>query len=209
MQQMFLSMLEKILEKAAGLTIKQKVLSASGLLVLLVSAFVWYVVIPKNQQIRAVSEEINVLNSEINIRQVKARRLEDIKAEYAILNAQLVELEKHLPEEAEVETLLKQVSELGERNGLLITLWKPGERRPDPSGIYLEIPMAVTVSGGYHALGSFFEKVAALYRIVNISHINMGSAKQENDRFFVETTFLATTFSVSMQAPPPPQPPAG
>jgi len=112
-----------------------------------------------------------------------------------------------LPEEAEVETLLKQVSELGERNGLLITLWRPGEKRQNPNGIYLEIPMAVTVNGGYHSLGAFFEKVGALYRVVNISHIKMGSAKKEGGRFFVETNFLATTFAVSKREEPLPQQP--
>ena len=207
--QMLLAILEKILEKMGGFTTRQKVISASAVVVMLISAFVGYVVVPRNKQIHALSEEINVLNGEINIRQTKARRLEELKAEYAILKAQLVELEKHLPEEAEVENLLKQVSDLGEHNGLLITLWKPGERKPDPSGIYLEIPMAVTVSGGYHALGSFFERVGAMYRIVNISHINMGNSKKESGRFFIETNFLATTFAVSNKTAPLPQPPAG
>ena len=202
----FLSIVEKILEKVGGLTTKQKTISASTVVVMLVSAFIGYVVIPKNKQIRALSEEINVLNGEINIRQTKARRLEELKAEYAVLRAQLVELEKHLPEEAEVETLLKQVSDLGEHNGLLITLWRPGERKHDPSGIYLEIPMAVTVSGGYHNLGAFFERVGALYRIVNISHVRMGNAKRESSRFSVETNFLATTLAVSHTTAPLPTP---
>jgi len=207
--QVLLSILEKMLEKIAGLTTRQKVIASSVVVIALISVFIGYIVLPKNKQIRIISEEIDVLNGEINIRQTKARRLEELKAEYAVLKAKLVELEKHLPEEAEVETLLKQVSDLGERNGLLITLWRPGERRQNENGIYLEIPMAVTVNGGYHSLGSFFEKVGALYRIVNISHINVGSAKRENGRFFVETNFLATTFAVSTKVVPPPQEPAG
>lgn len=199
-------MVASLLEKIQALTNKQKYISFSAVVALLLGAFVWYVFMPKSAEIAKQTEEISVLNGEINIRQTKARRLEELKKEYKVLKAQLIELEKRLPPEAEVESLLKQVSELGERNGLLVKLWKPGEKRQSSSGIYTEIPMAVEVSGGYHSLGSFFEKVSELNRIVTISSIKMGNANTESGRFFVETSFLATTFAVIEKTRATPEP---
>jgi len=198
-----------LIEHIQKLTNKQKVGLVLIIVMLLGGLFTWKVYLPKNQQIKGLEDEIAVLNTEIAIRQTKVRRLEELKKEYAQLKEQLVELEKHLPKEAEVELLLKQVSDLGERNGLLIKLWRPGTRTENPNGIYVEIPMEVSVSGGYHALGSFFEKVGALHRVVNISNIKMGSADRKEGRFSVETSFLATTFSISQKPPVSPVPTSG
>ncbi len=200
-------MFASLLEKIQALTTRQKTISFSALLGLLLGLFMWYVFVPKSAEVARQEEEISVLNTEINIRQTKARRLEELKKEYHILKLQLVVLEKRLPPEAEVEILLKQVSELGERNGLLVKLWKPGERRLSPSGIYTEIPMAVEVNGGYHSLGSFFEKVSELHRIVTISNIRMGGADTASGRFSIETSFLATTFAVIKKTEVTPGPP--
>ncbi|MEK7286843.1 MAG: type 4a pilus biogenesis protein PilO [Nitrospirota bacterium] len=189
---MFLSILEKI----QALTPKQRYLSVSTVALVLLGLFINYVFIPKNAAIRQMKEEVSILNTDINIRRTKARRLEALRAEYVILKKQLVLLEKQLPQESEVEFLLKQVSELGEQNGLLVKLWKPEPRRANASGIYTEIPMRMEVNGGYHSVGSFFEKISGLSRIVNISGIKVGSPKQEDGRFSMETSFLATTFSV-------------
>ncbi|MEK7702442.1 MAG: type 4a pilus biogenesis protein PilO [Nitrospirota bacterium] len=203
-----------ILEKIQALSPKQRNLSLSSVALVMLGLFIWYVFIPKNEKIQEMKQQVSDLNNDINVRRTKARRLEALRAEYAVLQGQLVELEKQLPPESEVEFLLKQVSDLGEQNGLLVKLWRPEERRADASGIYTEIPMRMSVDGGYHAVGSFFEKINGLSRIVNISGMKLGGAKRDGGRFSVETSFLATTFSViektvqgALPAPPVPAPP--
>ena len=189
-------MFATLLEKLQALSPKQRYISFGGVVMMLIAVFSWQVFIPKNKVIRQMAEEVSVLNTDINIRRTKARRLEALRAEYVVLKKQLAELEKQLPPESEVELLLKQVSDLGERNGLLVKLWRPEPKKLNASGIYTEIPMRMEVNGGYHSLGSFFERISELSRIVNISGIKMGSAQKDQDRFSVETSFLATTFSV-------------
>ncbi len=200
-------MFATLLEKIQALTNTQKSIACSAIIVLLAGAFVWYVFLPKRALINQQQDEIAVLNTDINIRRTKARRLEALKKEYEMLKRQLIALEKHLPPEEEVELLLKQVSELGEKNGLLIKLWKPQTKKPNASGIYTEIPMTMEVNGGYHSVGSFFERISELPRIVNVSNIKIGGAKTEAGRFSIETSFLATTFAViekTEETSPPP-----
>ncbi len=202
-------MFASLLEKIQALTPKQRYISFACIVAVLLGLFVWQVFLPKNKVIRAMAEEVSVLNTDINIRRTKARRLEALRAEYVVLKRQLVELEKQLPPETEVDVLLKQVSDLGESNGLLVKLWRPEGRKVNASGIYNEIPMRMEVDGGYHALGVFFERISELPRIVNISGIKIGSAKKDkdNNRFSVETSFLATTFSVIQKTEASPAPP--
>jgi len=59
---------------------------------------------------------------------------------------------------------------------------------PEPEPFYEEIPVAVTVTGTFQNTVSFFEKVAKLPRIINISDINMGDRKDVKGRGYIITT---------------------
>ena len=51
------------------------------------------------------------------------------------------------------------------------------QKEPEPEPFYEEIPVKVTVTGNFQNIVHFFEKVAKLPRIVNISDITMGDRK--------------------------------
>ncbi|MEN6359177.1 MAG: type 4a pilus biogenesis protein PilO [Smithella sp.] len=63
---------------------------------------------------------------------------------------------------------------------------KPGDAKkgpaPAPEPFYEEIPVKVTVTGNYQNVVAFFEKVAKLPRIVNISDVSMGDRKEVKGR---------------------------
>ena len=59
---------------------------------------------------------------------------------------------------------------------------------PEPEPFYEEIPVVVTVTGTFQNTVSFFEKVAKLPRIINISDINLGDRKDVKGRGYIITT---------------------
>lgn len=67
---------------------------------------------------------------------------------------------------------------------------KGGKNDPaqEPQTFYEEIPVKVTVTGSFQNIVHFFEKVAKLPRIVNISDIAMGDRKDVKGRGYVITT---------------------
>ena len=195
------------LERLKNLTNTQKFVSLFLIIVIVCGAFVWVVFIPKSGEISVLNTEIANLSNDINIHRTKVKRLDELIKENRELKLKLAELKEQLPPEAEVELLLKQVSELGGRTGLDFKLWKPAEKKPNASGLYVEIPVSVEVAGGYHALGVFFDKISKLPRIINVSNIKMGSSKTEKNRVLIQTSFSATAFAsvegdIPAQAPP-------
>ena len=164
-------------------------------IVIIVGMFIALIYIPKNNQKSQLRANIAKLENEINIFSIKARRLEELKRENAELERQLIEKKEQLPQEAEAATLLKQISELGIRAGLDFKLWRPAQRKDNASGLYAEIPVNVEVTGGYHALGIFFDRVSKIPRIVNISSLRMGNARIEKGQFSIQTSFIATAFA--------------
>lgn len=156
---------------------------------------VFFLIIPKQKEIKRLNEEITKQENTIAIDQVKAARLAILKIENEKLKRRLEELKLQLPEEREVSGLLKQVSDLGIKSGLKTISWKPEPKRDHPSGIIYEIPVAVELSGSYHSLGVFFSSLTKLNRIVNISDIKIGDPKPQRNEATLKIAFKSTTFS--------------
>jgi len=159
-------------------------------------AAVFFFILPKHREIKTLEQKISVQENEIAKNQAKAAKLQELTAENERLRSRLNELKLQLPEEKEVSSLLKQVSDLCVGAGLKVIFWKPEQRKTHSSGIVYEIPVKVELSGNYHSLGYFFSSLTKLNRIVNISDIKISDPKPEKEYATVKISFMATTFSV-------------
>jgi len=164
-----------------------------AVIIAVITIFVF--ILPKNKEIKDFEKKISVQENEIAKNQTKAEKLPELTLENEKLRKRLEELKKQLPEEKEVSSLLRQVSDLCIRSGLKVSLWKPEQRKTHPSGIVYEIPVKVELSGSYHSLGYFFSSLTKLNRIVNISDIKLSDPKPDKGSAILKISFIATTFS--------------
>jgi len=183
------------IESLKKLTKKQKMVLFFLSVVVVSGAFIWFVFIPKNDEIARLNREISTINNDINVHRIKVRRLVQLKRENSALQAQLKGLKEQLPPEAEVALLLKQVSELGGRSGLDFKLWRPAQRVVNSEGLYVEIPVNIEVAGSYHSLGVFFDKISKHKRIINVSNIQMSAPRLRRNKITIQTRFSATAFA--------------
>ena len=71
------------------------------------------------------------------------------------------------------------------------------------------MPVDVEMSGGYHILALFFDRISKLPRIINVSKIKMGGGKPERGRVLIQTTFVLTAFASPSAPAVAPAKPAG
>lgn len=163
----------------------------------IVIAFIVFMLVisPKNKEIKELQRKIAEQENEIAKAQVKAEKLGQLTFENERLKKKLEDLKRQLPEEKEVSTLLKQVSDLCIRSGLKVLLWKPEGKRDHKSGIVYEIPVKIELSGDYHSLGYFFSNLTKLNRIINVSDIKLSEPRPERNKAILKISFTATTFS--------------
>jgi len=200
---------EKLLNSLKEVSPFQRWGAVVAIVVVMLGGFLWLIYLPKHGEIVLLGQRVAGLSSEVNLNLAKARKLEIIIKEHQEVIQQLDILKSQLPSEAEVEVLLKQVSDLAGRTGLEIKLWKPGARKPNPNGLYVDVPVEMELSGGYHALGAFFDKISNLPRLMNIANLKMGGAKQESSETIIQAGFLATAFSRPIEGLPSTSPPSG
>lgn len=161
------------------------------------------------QKIKILKTEIAKLDTEINTNKEKVKNLADLKKRSIELEMQLAKNQEHLPPESEAATLLKQLSDLGTRIGLSLRIWRPGGRQEDPSKLFVKLPADVEMTGGYHTLALFFDRISKLPVIINVSKIRMGGGKVEKDRVSVQATFQITAFASPSAAAPAAAKPSG
>ena len=95
------------------------------------------------------------------------------------LEAGLSALLKQLPAQPQVPELLDEISQLGQGNGLLVEhiQWLPEVLQT----FYAELPLHMTLVGGYHELGLFVSAMASLPRIVTLHDVTLAPINGTGD----------------------------
>jgi len=183
-------------EKLEKLVLWQRVAILTGLIVLMVGAAVWFLFLPQYEEIGQLDEKLQGLEKKLATAKVNAAELGKFQAKMKEADAQFKIAMRALPENQEIPSLLTSISKSGQEVGLEFLLFEPKpEIRRD---FYAEIPVAMIMRGDYHNLTIFFDKVARLFRIVNIKDITVAPAQEGR---LLTTSCTAVTYK--FVEPPP------
>jgi type IV pilus assembly protein PilO len=144
--------------------------------VLLAAAFVFLVYLPRTDEIKRLSADIDQLEHQIRIATIKAKNVEKLEAELAAAEEELKLALRLLPSTSEIPSLLKNITKLGNDSNLEFLFFSP--QKEAPMELYVEIPVSVEVRGTYHDVAGFFDRVGKLDRIVNVVDITMLPVKE-------------------------------
>jgi type IV pilus assembly protein PilO len=178
-----------IFDKLEQLSKIQRMAIWAGVLILLIGAFVYFAYLPKFKQLDRLRTDLSKIEKQLEVAKRNARELNAYRKKMQDAEDQFRVVMRALPEKEEIPTLLTGISKAGKSSGLSFTLFKPmPEVKKD---FYAEIPVAMKVTGSYHGVATFFERVAGLNRIVNIRNINMAPGKGGAD---LTATCTAVTY---------------
>ena len=172
-----------LFEKIEKISMPIRIAIFLGTIVLLAGLFIWFIYLPKSEEIAKTLAEIATLQQKLNQAIVRAKALKKFEAEYAEVDAQFQEALKLLPNTKEIPSLLKAITQLGTDSQLEFLLFSPQRERAQD--FFMEIPVSIEVSGTYHNVAIFFDKVGQMERIVNILNVSMTPQK---DRSTILTT---------------------
>ncbi len=105
----------------------------------------------------------------LDIRQRKSANLNALKDQMKEMEQNFGDMVRQLPNNTEVAGLLIDISQTGLGAGLEFKLFQPSGE--SPKEFYAELPINISVVGGYHELGDFVSGLAALPRIVTTHDI--------------------------------------
>ena len=192
------SYLDKISVQIQKIPTKTRLYGFGGLVLVLCGLFIYFFHLPMTTQIRQLEKDIDGLHATMRSNDDKIRKLAELRVEVKTLELRLKELTEQLPPGSEVSGLLRQLQDLVNQSGLDLRVWRPEHRRTHASGLYEEIPITMELSGRYHDLAIFFDRVSKMTRIVNMLGLRMGGATQnKSGGMDIKINVTALTFAAT------------
>ena len=167
--------IEPFLEKIENLSKVQRIIISVGSFVVIAGIFIYFLYLPKYEKINSLKKQLTDFEQKLSTAKRNAADLKKFQAKMKEAEAQFNMAMKKLPETKEIPSLLTAISDSGQQVGLEFLLFEP--KKEKKKEFYAEIPVAMSLRGDYHNLAIFFDQVARLNRIVNITNIQMTRAK--------------------------------
>ena len=130
----------------------------------------WYLYLNNfEEELQTERDSEVTLRADYEKKLLKAVSLEGLKKQREQVQQYVTQLEKQLPNKAEMAALLSDINQAGLGRSLQFELFKPGSE--SVKDYYAELPIAVKISGGFHDMGMFASDIAHLSRIVTLNNI--------------------------------------
>jgi len=184
--------MENVIARIAKIPLPQRVAVMIVLLLAIVALTYFMAIQPLEEQITRHDTQIAGLDTELVKKKAIARDLTRYRVEVERLKQRLNEALTLLPNEAEIPELLQKLASLVQQSDLVMRQFEP--QAEQITGFYARIPVKMSITGNYHSIAVFYDKVAKLARIVNVTDIQLKAPKVENKRIVLEAEFNATTF---------------
>lgn len=181
--------------KLSKLSKAHKLLIAVAILGALWGCFVWFLYMPQTEKITKLRGDLDAAKTKLSRLKNVEKNLRAFKKKYRDTELKFKQALKLLPDKHEIPTLLSSISNLGAQSGLEFLLFQP--QKEVNRNFYAEIPLKIEVTGPYHNVATFFDKVSRLSRIVNIGDVKMTAAKAaktKSDTVILKTSCTATTY---------------
>lgn len=168
------------------------VFSALALGIVLIAYFVFPNLNTMQAEIDTMQGDLAEKQREISDGQAIEARLPEFESEIKSLKQKLGDVQQILPTGRETGDLLRWIKNLGDQSNLDLKSFSPGGLRPVE--FYKEFPIEMNVTGTYHDLGLFLDRVSKYQRIINVDNLRITKLKQRDRGKTIQASFTATTF---------------
>ena len=114
------------------------------------------------------------LKADFESKALQAANLDIYKKQLDDMQTSFGTMLRQLPGQTEIPSLLQDISQAAQVDGLKQDLFRPGGEAP--KDFYSEKPIELILEGGYHQFGKFVSDVATLPRIVTLHNISIKPA---------------------------------
>jgi type IV pilus assembly protein PilO len=150
-------------------------------------------------------DRLNVLKADYEKKSTELARarasvadLPRFEAEYEQLHERWTAAAELLPAERQLAAMLRKITLAGQQTGVQFVLFRPGAPRSET--YYTELPVEVTVYGGYHQVGSFLAELANMRRIVTVANVRLTTNSKGDDSQTTSASLTASAYSLNPSA---------
>ncbi|OGL46329.1 MAG: hypothetical protein A2149_04755 [Candidatus Schekmanbacteria bacterium RBG_16_38_11] len=171
----------------------QKLAILGGTIALIIFFYLWWWYFPIRGEITNLENQKNELTKKLATFQGIQKDIDKFKAEIATLTAQYQKQREILPTGEELPKLLNSIVDLEKETGVAIKAFTPGSLQE--LEYYQEMGVNLKMSGDFHSLATFFDRIGKFKRIVNVEDIKIGDPKLSGDNLILNSECNLKIFS--------------
>jgi type IV pilus assembly protein PilO len=155
---------------------------------------------PKDDELKNIREERIKVEGEVTLLRQKKQELDQIQAELERMKITLSRLEAIMPQKEEISAILRQMQQLAYDTRLNIIKFMPKEEIA--KDFYAEKPISVEITGTYHNLAIFFDRLSNFRRLFNIDDFTIRALRDQTDASTISAAWTAKTYLFRQEPPP-------
>ncbi len=155
------------------------------------------------------NEKLDVLKSDYEKKSTELARaratvadLPRFEAEYDMLHERWALAAELLPADKQLPVLLRKITLAAQQTGVEFVSFRPAGVKAEQ--YFNELPLQLSVYGGYHQVGSFLAELANLRRIITVSDVRMKSNAKGEASATTAVEFTASAYSLNTTPVAPP-----
>ncbi len=161
----------------------------------------------QNERLQTLKADYEKRSTDLARARSAVADLPRFEAEYVLLHDRWTTAAELLPTDRQLSALLRKISLAGQQTGVSFVMFKPASVRTE--NYYTELPVEISVYGGYHQVGSFLAELANMRRIVTVSNVRLSTNSRGDGLATTSASLSASAYSLNTSASTPAAKPAG
>jgi Tfp pilus assembly protein PilO len=153
----------------------------------------------KNEELQSVREERIKTEAAIVELRAKKAQMDQIETEIEEMKVTLSQLETIIPLREEISDILRKIQQLAWDSRLNIEKFIP--KADVDKEFYFEKPISIEITGNYHNLALFFDRLSNFSRLYNIEDFTIKSLRDQTDASTISAQSTATTYIFKEEVP--------
>jgi Tfp pilus assembly protein PilO len=169
------------------------------LAVIILGLFYFLYFKPHNEEIELIKEERLRTEAEIVKLRAKKEEMDKIEKEIQEMKQTLAQLETIIPLKEEISDILRKIQQLAWDSRLNIEKFIP--KADVDKEFYYEKPISIEITGNYHNLAIFFDRLSNFSRLYNIEDFRIRSLRDQTDTSTISAVSTASTYIFKEEEP--------
>jgi type IV pilus assembly protein PilO len=181
------------------------VLGAGALGVFFLTHLLPFTFVNQRDRLTALKADYDRKSTDLARARATVSDLPRFEAEYDRLHERWVKAAELLPTDRQVPVLLRKITLAAQQTGVEFVMFRPSDTKVQDH--YTELPLQLSVYGGYHQIGSFVAELSNMRRIITVSNLQLKTnTKHDVTSATVSAEFTASAFSLNASAASDPAP---
>jgi len=161
----------------------------------------------QKERLNALQADYEKKSTELARARTTVADLPRFEREYEQLHQKWSLAAELLPADRQLSALLRKITLAGQQTGVRFVMFKPNAAKTEQ--YYTEMPVQISVTGGYHQVGSFLAELSNLRRIITVSNVHLKANTGDDPLATTAVDFTASAYSLNTTPEPAAAAPAG